>query len=370
MNSYEKAWQKIKKANEQKRFSCCANIVGVVGPTGPTGPRGETGLQGNPGLQGATGPQGEQGPQGEIGPTGAPGPQGLPGPQGEPGPRGSDGTSVTILGSFASLEDLENAHATGLPGQSYLVEEDLYIWSEENDKWISVGKIRGPQGIQGEPGPMGPEGPRGLPGEKGSPGERGPQGVKGEQGPQGSPGIQGERGLQGLPGPAGPQGPQGIPGPLNIPTAVVITSSEFHPDGYDVPSDYALPLELEIFDMDNTFYFDQRNNSVTLLQAGTYLVAFTVLAKLKANSLNNVISIGIRRLSETTIYAGCSVWGSTTSSSLLHGFGIVTSDGRDWFELVNAGKSTIVIDGPSENDLYIESSLVNPVVSLIFIKIK
>jgi len=54
----------------------------------------------------------------------------------------------------------------------------------------------GPQGAQGEPGPIGPQG---GPGPKG---ETGPQGPQGEPGPTGPTGPKGPRGIQGPPGEA------------------------------------------------------------------------------------------------------------------------------------------------------------------------
>lgn len=71
----------------------------------------------------------------------------------------------------------------------------------------------GPQGPQGEPGPIGdtgetgPQGPQGVAGPKGDPGGIGPQGVKGDTGATGPQGIQGSIGATGT---AGPQGATGI----------------------------------------------------------------------------------------------------------------------------------------------------------------
>ena len=72
------------------------------------------------------------------GPQGDPGPQG---PQGEQGPAGADGTGVNILGSFPTENDLPG---TGDPGDAYLVQGDLYVWSENNNDWENVGNIRPP----------------------------------------------------------------------------------------------------------------------------------------------------------------------------------------------------------------------------------
>lgn len=70
--------------------------------------------------------------------------------------------------------------------------------------------LRGPQGIQGVPGPAGRDstvpGPRGLKGDPGKPGADGKDGKNGERGKQG------ERGLKGEPGKQGDPGKQGEPG--------------------------------------------------------------------------------------------------------------------------------------------------------------
>lgn len=64
-------------------------------------------------------------------------------------PRGKDGSSVTILGSYDTYDDLINEHAIGNEGEGYLVNDDLYVWVDNENKWKNVGKIRGPKGEDG-----------------------------------------------------------------------------------------------------------------------------------------------------------------------------------------------------------------------------
>lgn len=112
------------------------------------------------------------------GPKGDPGDPGPKGDQGVQGPKGADGTGVNILGSYATVGELEAAHPTGLAGQAYLVVGDLYVWA--SDHWENVGNIRGPegqQGIQGVQGNDGPKGDKGDPGVKGDPGSAGARGT-------------------------------------------------------------------------------------------------------------------------------------------------------------------------------------------------
>lgn len=211
-------------------------ITGVQGPQGIQGPRGETGAQGLKGdrgyvlvpaidddgiiswsiqepsstvpasrsIRGPQGIQGIQGPKGDQGQTGATGPQGvqgIQGPQGVAGKDGADGKSFTILGMYATLQELMAAHPTGSTGDAYAVgtaaSNTVYNWNTEKSIWEDLGPLRGPQGPQGEQGAQGPQGE---------------QGVQGATGPQGVQGIQGEQGIQ---GPEGPQGPKGEPATVN-----------------------------------------------------------------------------------------------------------------------------------------------------------
>ena len=102
-----------------------------------TGDKGDTGDQGTQGVQGLQGVQGTQGLQG------AQGTQGIQGAS----IQGTAGTSVTILGSYNSLAELEAAHPTGTGGDGYIIDPYLYVWL--SGAWTNVGVIQGPQGVQG-----------------------------------------------------------------------------------------------------------------------------------------------------------------------------------------------------------------------------
>ncbi|WP_312130149.1 hypothetical protein [Lysinibacillus capsici] len=75
------------------------------------------------------------------------------------GEKGEQGTGVRILGT---LPDESSLPPIGEPGDAYLINGDLYVWSDTTNDWTNVGTIKGPKG---ETGPQGPEGPRGLPGK-------------------------------------------------------------------------------------------------------------------------------------------------------------------------------------------------------------
>ena len=244
-------------------------IIGLDGPTGP---------QGQIGFQGPTGPTGAQGEVGATGAAGAAGaaatvaagtvgtlspdlpaevtnvgtssaaifnfgiPQGTTGPTGPTGAAGADGTGVTILGSFATVEELP---VSGDIGDSWLVAGDLYVWDDENSQWNNVGTIQGPTGLTGPIGPTGPTGatgadstvvgPTGATGDTGPQGPQGIQGIQGEVGPTGPTGadstVAGPQGLTGDTGPTGPTGPTGADSTVEGPTGPVGDSGPTGPTG-------------------------------------------------------------------------------------------------------------------------------------------
>lgn len=155
---------------------------GDKGDTGPQGPKGDKGETGATGPKGDTGPAGPKGDKGDTGERGPKGDTGATGPRGEQGPAGKDGTGVTILGSYTSLDALKTAHPTGSPGDAYLIEGYLYVWSASDNEWKNVGKIQGPQGERGPKGETGDTGPTGPKGDKGDTGATGPAGEPGAPG--------------------------------------------------------------------------------------------------------------------------------------------------------------------------------------------
>lgn len=139
---------------------------------------------------------------------------GSKGPKGEKGEQGSPAAAVVIKGDVVTTDDLPTDAETS---DAYFVGNQLHVFNGNN--WLNVGSIVGPQGPQGEQGPIGPQGPKG---EQGSVGPEGPEGPQGDSGPKGDPGPQGEQGLLGPQGPDGPKGDTGADGP----SAYVIAQSE------------------------------------------------------------------------------------------------------------------------------------------------
>ncbi len=151
-------------------------------------------------------------------PTGPTGPTGGAGPTGPTGSTGPEGSGVSILGSYATLELLQIDSPTGNIGDAYLIGYNLYIWNDTNQVWADAGPFVGPTGPTGVTGPSvtgptGPTGPLGPTGPEGGPtGPTGPEGPTGPQGPTGPTGqsITGPAGAPSTePGPTGPTGPTG-----------------------------------------------------------------------------------------------------------------------------------------------------------------
>jgi hypothetical protein len=130
------------------------------------------------------------------GPVGATGPLGPTGPQGATGPAGS---GVSVLGSYATVELLESDNPLGNIGDSYVIGEDLYVWSDLNQEWFNAGTFIGGTGPTGPAvtGPTGATGPQGDVGPSGGPtgptGATGPAGISGPTTPAtaGSSGVAG-----------------------------------------------------------------------------------------------------------------------------------------------------------------------------------
>lgn len=65
--------------------------------------------------------------------------------KGEKGPKGEDGTSVKILGTKNSNDELPSSN--NVNGDGYIIGENLWVWN--GSIWQDVGKVKGPQGDPG-----------------------------------------------------------------------------------------------------------------------------------------------------------------------------------------------------------------------------
>ncbi len=182
--------------------------TGLKGDTGDIGPRGEKGDKGDTGLQGLKGDKGDTGLRGEKGDKGDKGDTGL---KGEKGDTGETGRGLTILGTFATVTELEAAVLSPSMGDMYNVgvvpPYHIYMW--DGSAWANQGQLQGPTGEKGDKGDPGEKGDKGDPGEKG---EQGAPGHDGVDGAKGAPGLDGVDGAKGDPGEKGDKGEKGDPG--------------------------------------------------------------------------------------------------------------------------------------------------------------
>ena len=187
------------------------------------------------------------------------------------GKDGENGTSVTIKGTFDSVDQLPT---TGKENESYIIAGDLWAYTgtdkedaENHNGFTNIGRIKGedgksatqyyihtawmkeadgtgftianPQGaaypyigtlidtndkdssnwrdykwtyVKGDTGSKGDKGDQGEKGEKGEQGEKGERGEQGLQGVKGDKGEKGDKGDQGLKGDQGVKGDKGDPG--------------------------------------------------------------------------------------------------------------------------------------------------------------
>lgn len=166
---------------------------------GPQGPKGDTG---------ATGPQGPKGDTGAKGATGATGPQGAKGDTGQRGSNWYQGTAITGTSTTAVVFSGSGIE-TALVNDKYLNTSTGAVYNctvagaASAAKWVYIGSIKGPAGVQG------PKGDTGATGAKGDTGAIGPQGPKGDTGAAGAKGATGATGPQGPKGDTGATGQRG-----------------------------------------------------------------------------------------------------------------------------------------------------------------
>jgi len=69
------------------------------------------------------------------------------------GDQGDPGTGLTLLGTYATLADLQTAHPTGQRGNAYFVGDDtlgyVYLWDPDTSAWVNIGELKGSKGDTG-----------------------------------------------------------------------------------------------------------------------------------------------------------------------------------------------------------------------------
>lgn len=243
------------------------------------------------------------------------------GPTGPTGPRGENIACVNVLGSYNDYDTFIKEHPTGNVNDSYLVNGDIYVWDNENKKWVNAGTIQGPKGEQGEIGPTGPTGPD---------------------------------------------------GPEKIKHAYLVTfndgSSE---DGIPVNSEDRLPINRKELDIYNLITLDSNEQTIKFNLVGYYKISFIISARvLKTDTVfdpkEDFISIGLRLENTDNIYIGNSEWIYNEGYIQLKAHGILAVDNPDnTYELINVGPKTIYLNTPDINYIKSSSYFTNSLVSIM-----
>lgn len=311
--------------NDNKYNSCY--LIGATGPTGPRGIKGNNGssdtlefrnvMTSNPGTYASV-----------IDVTGSPHhvidliiPRGVDGKEGPTGPKGPAGNSVKILGKYNSKEELIKDHQTGNIGDAYLVDGDLYVWSDNTKVWEDVGRIQGPEGPIGNTGATGP---------------------------------------------TGPEGPQAI----SRSSYLVLFNNGISEDGILVTPNNRIPFDRKEIDRTNLVNLND-DNTINFKTIGYYKISFIVSAYTRAtdvifNPHRDFVALGFRKINSDDVYIGASEWiyDETATQIMAHGI-LSVENTNNSYELVNLGNYDIYLNTPDLNDINSNSYFSNSLVTLI-----
>ena len=232
-------------------------------------------------------------------------------PRGEIGPTGPSGFGVRILGTYSNLNDLINEHPTGNIGDGYMVGDNLYIWSDNQDTWANAGQIKGDKGDRGEPGP-----------EK-------------------------------------------------IGCAYLVSFNTNYPiDGYEIFEDERLPIERKELDTDSIITLEN-DNIIKFNKIGHYKVTFTAYVTVpyfNGSYDPNVdfVSIGFRQSNTDNIYIGSSCLIKKEETTQILGQGIIAINStNDLYELINLSKRTIYLNTPDITNIKSNSYFTNAPITIL-----
>lgn len=219
-----------------------------------------------------------------------------------------------------------------MPGEAYIINRDLYVWSENESDWKNVGRIEDPTGATG---------PAGL------------------------------DGIDGIDGATGPTGPTGPAGPEKISQAYLVSYNTNYPEGgLEVLENERLPIEREELD---TGSLVELNGEDTLQfnKTGYYKITIVVSSYVPYNDTDfdpttDFVSIGFRLVDTDNIYVGASSWIFDELSSQIIAQGIITvEDISNAYELVNLSKRSIYLETPDLENINSNSYFVNAPVNII-----
>lgn len=312
MNKYSKKIECI--LNEGKK---CKEKYGNIGPTGPMGPAGSSEtitirntITSDDGIASVIDVSTNEnhildfiipkGDKGDIGPT------------------GPAGTSIKILGSYDTLTDLKNEHSTGSVGDGYLVDENLYVWSDTTNDWEDAGKIKGPKGDAGEIGPT------------------------------------------------------GATGPSFIKTAYLATFNDNTEvaQGIIINPNERIPIEREELNINNLVTLNSENtlkfNLVGYYKISIIVSGYPEFVNNDFDPETDFISYGFREVETDNIYIGASQWIYDDVATETYAQGIISvNDISKLYELVSLSKGPIYLNSPNLEYISSKSYFTNALVNII-----
>lgn len=241
----------------------------------------------------------------------------IPGPTGPTGPKGN---GINILGSYDTYEELIKNHPTGSKDDAYIINGDLFVWSDKEKNWINTGKVQGPKGD---------------------------------------------------PGPKGDQGEKGDPGPNTVRAAYLVTfNGTESKTGITIDSNGTLPIERKELDLTNLVNLNQTENTISFNVIGCYRISIIVSAYVKGietpyNKAKDFVTLGLREKDTDNIYIGTSSWYETETAkqNIMEGMLAIT-DTKKEFELVNLGNKNICLITPDIENIKSKSYFTNSLVTV------
>ncbi len=262
-NIIQNALNKIKKDEKCKPKCSVINIKGKLGPTGPTGPIGK---------------------------------------------------GLNITGYYNSLDELKENHPIGSAEETYIVDDELYIWSENTQNWENIGKVKGPKGDIGPTGPA---------------------------------------------------------GPTLIKSAYIVTYNNLNnEEGQPVASATKIPLKRKELDIGDIIKLNS-DYTISFNNTGYYKISFTVYAYPTVTSVDfdptkDIVSIGFKETNTDKVYVGTSSWVWNGEAIEIYASGIIiVTDTNALYELTNLSKETIYLNTPSINNITSISYFSNSLVTLL-----
>ncbi len=223
------------------------------------------------------------------------------------------------MGSYNTYDEFIQKHPTGHNGDSYLVNGDIYIWSDNDKAWEDAGKIQGPTGPKGDKGDVGPTGPI---------------------------------------------------GPSLLRSAYLVTFNDgTKADGIEVKSGDRLPITRVELDISNIITLN--NNIIKFNVPGYYRVSFTVSAYPLVSSVDfdpetDIVSVGFKETNTDLVYIGVGQWVYNGEAIEHFAQGILSvPDTTKTYELSNLGKSSIYISTPDIKNITSTSYFSNPLITIV-----